>query len=131
MKVEMLNNDKRRETINDVTHVTMPCTETGTIVIETRTQKALRKIEDLICFKMTPVSDKTGTQYLTVTALTGDQPKSETHDMLRTVWFDKNYGKQKIYIEGFYDDDGKGKFHENLGDVLVTNRTIKPGNIKL
>ncbi len=130
MKIQMIGTNNHRETIEDVTTVVMPCTETGVIEIQTKTQKTLRKIEELNCFQITPVHTKTASVYLTITKVADEKPESE-FDMLRKIWFDHHYGRQKIYVEGFYDDDGKGKFHEGLGEVVITNRTIKGANIPL
>lgn len=126
MKIEMLDRNKQKTEIDNVTTVILPCSEENDLLqIKAGEQAATttRHMREMLCVRVTG-------NFLEITA-SKNLPLPDVI-MIQKLFIDRIYGLDKVYIEGFFDDDGKGRFATDLGDsITITENIIKGGHINI
>lgn len=126
MKIRILHSDKHTETIDDTKSAIIPLTKKGDIEITTASQRTKRDMDDIICFEVT----RNNGNLLHIDDINGVNPGPRL-EMVTKAFIDKNYGMDRLYVEGFYDDDGKGAFHRDIARALICDTIIEGAKLSL
>lgn len=126
MKIRIMYSDKHIETIENAKSAILPVATKCDAEITTPCQRTKRDMADVICLEITGDNGN----LLHIDDINGVNP-GPRFEMVRRTFIDSHHGMDSLYVEGFYDDDGKGTFHKDIGRALICDTIIKGASLKL